>query len=47
MKIVDFHHPSYHPKIIGNIIKMYKKQVLLFNWGYMINDDENDAENEK
>ena len=31
---------------MGNI-KTYKKQVLLFNKGYMINHDENDAENEK
>ena len=26
---------------------MYKKQVRLFKWGYTINDDENDAKNEK
>ena len=26
---------------------MYKKQVRLFKWGYMINDNENEAENEK
>ena len=26
---------------------MYKKQVRLFKWGYMINDNKNDAENEK
>ena len=26
--------------------KMYKKQVLLFKWGHMINDNENEAENE-
>ena len=27
--------------------KMHKKQVRLFKWGYMINDNENEAENEK
>ena len=26
---------------------MYKKQVRLFKWGYTINDNKNDAENEK
>ena len=26
---------------------MYKKQVRLFKWGYMINNNENDTENEK
>ena len=26
---------------------MCKKQVHLFKWGHMINDNENDAENEK
>ena len=26
---------------------MYKKQVRLFKRGYMINDNKNDAENEK
>ena len=26
---------------------MYKKQVCLFKWGYIINDNKNDAENEK
>ena len=25
---------------------MYKKQVCLFKWGYMIKDNENEAENE-
>ena len=27
--------------------KMHKKQVRLFKWGHMINDNEKDAENEK
>ena len=27
--------------------KMCKKQVRLFKWGYMINDNENEAEYEK
>ena len=26
---------------------MYKKQMRLFKWGYMINDNENEAENGK
>ena len=26
---------------------MYKKQVHLIRWGYMIDDNENEAENEK
>ena len=25
---------------------MYEKQVRLFKWGYMINDNENEAEND-
>ena len=25
---------------------MYQKQVSLFKWGYMINDNENETENE-
>ena len=26
---------------------MYKKQVHLIRWGYMINDNKNETENEK
>ena len=26
---------------------MYKKQIRLFKWVYMINDNENEAENKK
>ena len=26
---------------------MYKNQIRLFEWGYMINDNENKIENEK
>ena len=40
-------YPRYHSKIIGDIIKNVQKQVPLFKWGYMINDIENEAENEK
>ena len=29
------------------LIYMYKKQACLFKWGYMINYNENEAENEK
>ena len=35
----------YHPKIIVDIHKMYKKQVSL-NVIIMINDNENEADNE-
>ena len=34
-------------KNIGDILKMYKKQVPLFKLGYMINNNENETENEK
>ena len=27
--------------------KMYKKQVYLFKWGYIITENENETENEK
>ena len=26
---------------------MYQKELRLFKWGYMINDNENEAEDEK
>ena len=42
LKIICFLHPRYDPKIIGDIIKMYKKQVHLFKGGYMINEVENE-----
>ena len=42
-----FLHPRYYPKIMGDILKMYKKQVRLFKWGYMINGNENEAQNER
>ena len=32
---------------MGDILKMYQKHVRLFKWDYMINDDENEAKNEK
>ena len=47
LKIIRSPHTRYHPKIIRDILKMYKKQVRLFKRGYMINDNKNDAENEK
>ena len=47
LKIMHFVHPRYHSKIIGDIIKNVQKQVPLFKCGYMINDIENEAENEK
>ena len=46
-KIIRFLHPRYHPKVIGDILKMYQKQVLLFRRCYMINDNENEAEKGK
>ena len=30
LKIICFLYPLYHPKIIADILKMYKKQVSLF-----------------
>ena len=45
--MIRFLHPCYHPEIIGDILKMYKKQERLFKQGYMINDNENEAKNEK
>ena len=34
--------------MLGDILKkMYKNQIRLFEWGYMINDNENKIENEK
>ena len=32
---------------MGDILKMYQKHVPLFQWDYMINDDENETKNEK
>ena len=38
----------YHPKIIGDLLKkMYRNQIGLFKWGYMVNYNENETENEK
>ena len=42
LKIIRSPHPRYHPKIIGDILKMYKKKQ-----GHMINDNKNETENEK
>ena len=39
-KIIDIIHQSYHPKIVGSILKMYRKQVQLFKRSYMINENE-------
>ena len=46
-KIILCLHPRYHPKIIRNILKNVKKQVILSKWGYTINGNENEAGNEK
>ena len=47
LKIIRSQNPRYHPKTIGDILKMYEKQVRLFKRGYMINGNKNEAENEK
>ena len=47
LKIFCFFHPLYHPKIIEDILKMYKNQLRLSYWHYMINDNEYDVENKK
>ena len=47
LKIIRFLHPRYYPKILGDILKNVQKHRRLFWWGYMINDNENEAENEK
>ena len=44
MKIIHFLHPSYHPKIVGYILKNKNNCVCLYE---VINDNENEAENEK
>ena len=47
LKIICSPHPRFHPKIIGDILKMYKKTSSLFKRDYMINDNKNEAKNEK
>ena len=47
LKITRFLHPCYYPKIIWDILKDVAKQMCLFEWDYMINYNENKAENEK
>ena len=48
LKIIGFLYPRYPKNLkIGDILKNVKKQVCLFKWGYMINDNENEVENEK
>ena len=43
LKVIRSPHSRYHPKIIGDILKMYKKkEVRLFQRGYMINDYKNE-----
>ena len=44
--IIRFLDPCY-PKILGDIPKLYKKQVRLFQSDYIIIDNENEAENDK
>ena len=43
-KIIHLLNPSYHPEIIEDIPK---KQVGQFKSGYIINDNEDEAGNEK
>ena len=47
LKIIYFLHPCYHPKIIGDVLNMYETQGCQFWLNYMINGNENEAENEK
>ena len=42
----NFSLSSYHPKIIGNILKSIPK-ASLFKWDYVTNGNENETENEK
>ena len=42
-----FLHPHYHPKIIRAILQNVQKRVRLFKSGYMMNGNENEAENQK
>ena len=45
LKIIHFVNPRYHPKIIGSS-KIYTKNKYVC-LGYMIKDNENEAEKEK
>ena len=47
LKIICFLDLRYHQKIIGDLLKLYKKKVHLFKKGYVINYDENEFQNEK
>ena len=47
LKIICFFHLRYPPKIIGDILKTVQNQVHLFWWGYIINGDGSETENEK
>ena len=43
-----FLHPRYYPKIKGDIMKTEKKNKwICFKWRYMINDNENEAGDQK
>ena len=46
LKIIRFLHPSYYPKVVGDIVKnIPKNKCVCFN--EVINDNENELENEK
>ena len=45
LKVIRFLYPCYHPKLIADILKKYKKQMPLFKCGCMINGNENETEN--
>ena len=45
LKIICFLHTRYHTKIIEDILKNVQKKAPLFQRGYMINSNENQAEN--
>ena len=44
LKITRVLHPCYHPKIIGDILKCRKNKYVCLR---EVNDNENEAENEK
>ena len=46
-KIICFLHPCYHPKMLGDIVKNYKKTSASVLMTFIINDNENEAGNEK
>ena len=46
LKIIRFLHPSYHPKIVQDILKNTKKNKCV-SFNEVINDNGNEDQNEK